>query len=97
MNDTPEYFAALKRAVESMHECKAVHIGGEPLREYFRDELVWEGRVEIFSLTGHPKATIAYGWGYKDGDETKYVSVLQIPPVENPRTAVRVAIASGKA
>jgi hypothetical protein len=96
MNDAPEYYEALKRAVEKMHECKAVHIGAEPVREYFRDELVWDGRVEIFALTDHPKATRAYAWGYEDEGKTKYIAVLEIPPVQDSRSAVRVAIASGR-
>jgi hypothetical protein len=97
MTEHDKYLDALRGVVESLHECKAIHIGNEPVREYFRDEIVWDGRVEVFALTGHPKASTAYGWGYEDGGETKYVTVLEIPPVEDARTAVRVAITSGRA
>ncbi len=97
MTEDQSYIDALKGAVESLHECKATHIGGEAVKEFFRDELVWDGRVEFFALTGHPKALRAYAWSYKDGEETKYVSVLEIPPVDSARNAVRVAIASGRA
>jgi hypothetical protein len=62
--------------------------------ETFRGQVVWEGAVEVFALTGHPKAKKAYGWSFQEGHETRYVAVLEIPPVHSPITAVRVSIAA---
>ena len=42
--------------------------------------------VESLVLTGHPKATRAYGWAYDAGKETRYMAVLEIPPVTSPNT-----------
>jgi hypothetical protein len=36
----------------------------------------------------------AYGWSYQDGRETRFIAVLEIPPVTSPNTAVRAAIAA---
>ena len=51
--------------------------------------------MKFFDLKGHPKAKPTYAWSHADGkddlDETS-VAVLEIPPVESPITAVRVAI-----
>ena len=85
----------IQRAVERAAECSAKHAESVPVMEMFRGQTVWEGVVESFTLDGHPKAKRAYGLGYQDGKETRYVAVLEIPPVNSPNTAVRAAIASG--
>lgn len=84
----------LREAVEVMHKCKAQHEKSVPIVEMFGDKRVWEGVVESFAITGHPKAKRCYAWSLPDGGETRYVTVLELPPVESPQTAVRVAIAS---
>jgi hypothetical protein len=43
---------------------------------------------------GHPKAKRAYAWTYREGDQNKTIAVLEIPPVDSPESAVKVAIAS---
>jgi hypothetical protein len=86
----------LRLAVETMHECKAVHSGSFPFKETFRSAIVWEGVVEAFDLTGHPKAKRCYAWSYLDGRETRYTTVLEIPPVDSPATAVRASIIADK-
>jgi hypothetical protein len=46
-------------------------------------------------LNGHPKAKCAYGWARRDGKNDKgerFVTVLEIPPVDSALTAVRVSI-----
>jgi hypothetical protein len=59
--------------------------------------LVWEGKVEVFTLSGHPKATEAFAWNYpSDAGKRQAVAVLNIPPIETPSDAVRAAIASRK-
>jgi len=82
----------LRLAVETMPHCNARHEASTPIRETFRNQIVCEGVVESFALTGHPKAKRCYGWSYQDNGETQYVLTLEIPPVESHITAVRVAI-----
>src|SRR5688572_13936971 len=82
----------LRDAVQVMHRCSAVHVESVPVVEMFRSQKVWEGVVEVFDLTGHPKAKRCYAWSYPDGKETRFVAVLEVPPVESPQTAVRAAI-----
>jgi hypothetical protein len=64
-----------------MHGCKATHEQSAVIVEKFRKQTVWEGVVESFALTGHPKAKRCYAWSYQNGGETQYVNVLEIPPV----------------
>jgi len=63
--------------------------------EVFRGQTVWKGFVEVFKLFGHPKAKKAYAWSRPDEPDNKgerFVTVLEIPPVESPVTAVRASI-----
>jgi hypothetical protein len=62
--------------------------------EQFEGQTAWQGTVEVFDLIGHPKAKRAYAWTYRDGDNHKTIAVLEIPPVDSPQSAVKVAIAS---
>jgi len=50
--------------------------------------------VEVFDLIDHPKAKRAYAWIYEDHDQNKTVTVLHVPPVDSPQSAVKVAIAA---
>jgi hypothetical protein len=84
----------LKLAVETMHKCKASHEASTPIVERFRNQTVWEGVVESFAVTGHPKAKRCYAWSFYDKGQVQYVTALEIPPVESPITAVRAAIAA---
>jgi hypothetical protein len=84
----------LQRAVEQLHSCIACLIKSVPVRETFKDQLVWEGVVHVFDLEGHPKATRAYAWSSPIEGSTKrrFFAVLHIPPIESPLDAVRAAI-----
>lgn len=92
------YLAELKRAVELTHGCSALHNGTVPVREFFQGKLIWDGEVEVYDLTGHPKATRCYAWGYPEENgkpgQIEAITVLELPPVTSPLTAVRAAIAS---
>jgi hypothetical protein len=54
----------LREAVEVMHKCKAQHEKSVPVVEMFGDKTVWEGVVESFAITGHPKAKRCYAWSF---------------------------------
>ena len=92
-----DYLAKVQVAVSQLHNCGATHVKTVPVREVFNGQTIWHGNVEVFDLTGHTKAKRAYAWSHLDGDNderTRFVAVLEIPPVESPETAVKVAIAA---
>jgi len=65
--------------------------------EVFYGKTLWNGEVEVFDLTGHPKAKRAFGWPHPenaDGTGERFVAVLEIPPVDSPEAAVKMAIYS---
>jgi hypothetical protein len=84
----------LKDAIRATHGCESLHIESVPIKEVFEGQTAWQGTVEVFDLIGHAKAKRAYAWSYRDGEESKTVTVLQIAPVDSPQSAVKVAIAS---
>lgn len=63
--------------------------------EFYEGRKVFDGNVETFTLTGHPKASEAFAWAFHNGSEPQYIAVLKIPPIRDPSDAVRAAIASG--
>jgi hypothetical protein len=80
-----------------LHNCGAIWRETVPIHEVFQDKTLWQGDVEVFDLSGHPKAKRAYGWSHPenaDGTGERFVAVLEIPPVNSPETAVKMAIYS---
>ena len=92
----PEYIENLRAVIGKLHGCGSKHVESVPVHEVFHGKTVWDGIVEVFDLVGHPKAKRGYAWGYDAGNETRYVTVLELPPVISPETALRAAIASGE-
>jgi hypothetical protein len=71
----------LRNAVKTTHRCKAEHVKSVPVIEMFWQKVAWDGVVEVFRRTGHPKAKRCYAWSFTKGKETRFVTVLEIPPV----------------
>lgn len=85
----------IKTVIENLHGCKPTHIETVPITEVFQGNIVWQGDVEVFDLDNHPKANRVYAWSHLAGEndqQRRYLTVLQIPPVDSPETAVKLAI-----
>lgn len=92
MND---YIKEIQSVFLKLHGCDATYIETVPVVEEFQGKTIWQGDVEVFELTGHPKATRGYGWGYQTTESGgRYFTVLELPPVDSPQTAVKAAIMS---
>jgi hypothetical protein len=92
-----DYIEELQAALLNLHGVTSTYVETVPVIEEFQGKVVWQGEVEVFEIRGHPKAKYAYGWGYSTGDEgqgRRYITVLELPPVDSPQTAVKVAVAS---
>jgi hypothetical protein len=92
-----DYIERLKQVIYQLHKSDSQHVESVPVVEAFRGQTVWEGIVEVFTLTAHPKAKRCFAWSHragKDGSDERFVAVLEIPPVTSPQTAVKVAIAA---
>ena len=92
-----EYIEQMQSVILHLHACKSAWVKTVPVEEVFQGRTIWKGFVEVFALVGHPKAKKAYAWSHADGKDDegdRFVTVLEIPPVESPQTAVKVAIAA---
>ena len=95
MANKHDYLAALRAAIAQLHRCGAVWLRTEHVHESFQGKTVWNGDVEVFSLIQHPKARYAYAWADLDGKDdskTRYVAILEKPPVKDAKTAVQASI-----
>ncbi|GEP61403.1 hypothetical protein RSO01_85690 [Reyranella soli] len=88
-----------RRSTETGHRIPARRDGGalahvEPVKEMSEGRTVWEGRVHVFSLEGHPKATRAYAWSspIEGRDKRRFYAVLHLGGIRSPLDAVRAAI-----
>ena len=77
--------------MEHLHKCRAEHSATVPVHEVFHGKTVWKGDVEVFNLSGHPKAKRCYGWSY--GDPEQFITILELPPVNSAQAAVKVGVA----
>ncbi len=101
-NSTPpdEYIARLQNAIRQLNGCGSKYLKTVAISESFQGfqgQILSEGEVVVFETPDHPQAKRAYAWSYGSTDsdkETRYVVVLEIPPVTSPQTAVKAAIAA---
>ena len=81
--------------IHRLHGAKAKHLESVPIKESFQGKTVWDGTVEVFRIKGHPKTDRVYAWTHATDDPAhpkRHVTVLHIPPVVSPKTAVQAVI-----
>ncbi|MGD0812588.1 MAG: hypothetical protein ABSA83_03205 [Verrucomicrobiota bacterium] len=86
-----QYIERLQQVIQHLHKCGAVWLESVPVKEVFQGQTVWQGDVEVYALTGHPKAKRCYGWSY--GDPEQFITILELPPVDSADAAVKVGVA----
>lgn len=84
----------LTAAVEKLAECAAEFKQDDHIVESFQGEVIWDGPVATFALTGHPDASQCYAWSeyIKETGKRRYYTVLAISPISTPWDAVRASI-----
>lgn len=90
------YLREITKAIEELHGVTAKHVETVPVTEIFRGQVAWEGEVEVFEIEGHSRAKKCHAWGAEkdSGRGWDITTVLEIPPVDSPQTAVKIAIAA---
>lgn len=79
-------------AVGELHGCHATHLRSKPVTERFRGETIWDGIVEVFSITGRDAETTAHGWAYgHDDGKVHHLALLGGPPSKSAMDALRAA------
>jgi hypothetical protein len=87
------YIEELRDVIRRLHGAEATHVESVAVKETFKGQTVWEGIVEVFDLSGHPKAHRAYAWAHdREHPKESSVAVLHIEPITSAAAAVRAAI-----
>ena len=85
----------LQQVIRDLHGLESEHIDAVEVIERFEGQTVWQGRVEVFRVRGHSRATHAYAWTYADHDgKLHHLAVLGVPPVDTPQKAVQATVAA---
>jgi hypothetical protein len=91
----PAGIPALQDAIRHLHGCGAKHVETVHVHEKTPDgnETVWEGDVEVFTLTGHPDATSCYAWSEPTpAGKRRYFAALHVGKVNSAARAVQGSI-----
>lgn len=90
-----DYVSELGATIRRLHHCEASHTRTERVKIEGGGRVLWDGRVDVFALLGHPDALRCYAWGDPDvGGGWIVTTVLAIPPVISAETAVLAALAA---
>jgi hypothetical protein len=83
----------LRVMVERRHGCQAALREVVGIVEQLDGERVWQGKVYVFNLIGHPNASVAFAWEESVAGDPRPVmhAVLGIPPIDSAMDAVRHA------
>ena len=95
MPDTADFIQTLQEAIRKRFCSEAQHVESVPVSETYWGKIVWDGTVDVFTLTGHATARRPYALGHAlrdTGDEVRIVTVLGLPSIDSPLKAVRVSI-----
>jgi hypothetical protein len=93
MSTKADYLDALEVAILTKHKCTPTHRETVFVQEKTTDgEMVWEGQVEVFDVTGHKEAQKCYAWWHTDGHGTKIFTVLGNQVVSSAQRAIQAAI-----
>jgi hypothetical protein len=85
-----DYIERLKQVIFHLHKASPSWVESVSVHEIFHGKTVWQGEVEVFDLTGHPKAKRCYGWSYDEPEQ--FITILELPPVTDAQSAVKVGV-----
>jgi hypothetical protein len=90
----PKEITTLQDVIRKVHGCDSKYSRTVHVREVLHEKTAWDGFVRVFQLIEHPKAKHCYAWSYPDNKTIRSVTVLEIPPVDSPESAVRITMAA---
>ena len=92
----PSDITLLEETIRATHGCEPLYERTEVVKDLSGERIPCSGFVRVFRLVDYPKARRCYAWNYREGKETKSVTVLELPPVESAESAVKTAIVSNR-
>ncbi|MEO7166310.1 MAG: hypothetical protein ABI787_05995 [Spartobacteria bacterium] len=89
----PKEIADLEAEIQAVHGCKSRYCRTVHVRESDASGASWDDFVKVFDLLEHPEAECCYAWRERAGNQPKIVTVLNLPPIDSPESAVRTVLA----
>src|SRR5688500_20337980 len=84
-----QYIEQLQAVILQLHNCKAEHVNSEHVKETYQGETVWEGTVEVFTVSDHPRAKRAHAWSDNQASSKEtFTAGHEIPPARAELAAV---------
>ena len=90
------FYRQMQAGIRQMHRCDSQHVASFAVRKVSGSRTVWVGKVDEFELIDCRTAKSCYAWYYREWNRTQTFSVLKIPPVHSPQSAVQLALAALK-
>ena len=90
----PRDITLLEEAIRATHGCDPQYERTEVVPAMSGEQFPCGGFVRVFRFLNHPKARRCYAWTYRQGEEKKSLTVLELPPVESAESAVEAVNAS---
>ena len=93
-----EYIEKLRGVILQRHGCESSWVESLPVHDVYGGEIIWNGMVEVFRLSGHPKTKTAYAWIDEEAEEDgaeRVETALEIQPVDSPLSAVQASMLAG--
>lgn len=82
------YHAALCHVILKRYHCEAAHLATRTVCQYFEGYGIWEGDIELFAVTGYPKAKLCYAWAERHHGDWRAITVLRTPEARSAVAAV---------
>jgi hypothetical protein len=90
-----EYLEAIQHAINTGFNCNSRHLKTVPVHLKHEGKTMWDGKVEVFEIIGHPRTKTCYAWGFRtDEGNFEFATVLELPPVDSPENAVKAYLVS---
>ena len=94
------YIDALQRIIAELHGCSSEHVETVAVHEVFLGRTMWQGNVEVFAVTGHPRAQRCYAWIHprtRKRKRSRFFAVLGSSAVKSALDAVKFMLVSTSA
>ena len=89
----PQQLNALQQAIRMRHGCASTYSQTRYGRASDGEVNSRDRIIYVFRLIDHPQAKCCYAWKQDGAAGTALVTVLEVPPVHSPETALRHAAA----
>lgn len=88
----PHRIDQLAAGVKRIYGCDATWIRTHPASKDWYGDFASDGVVQVYELSGHDRAERCYVWNYQQHGQWYYTTLLEIPPVSDPESAVKAGV-----